>query len=155
FNAMASSLSRTLHRLARAEALAAAGEFAARLAHEVRNPLTSIRIDVQRLQMRPGVDTDGTATRVLGQLDRLGSFVGNTLASVRRERDGQRVTDVTTPLINATHAAAPHFARRKATLAVELESRALLAKVDAAAIEQAILNLLVNAAQAVPTGGQA
>src|SRR5262249_49329057 len=44
FNAMAASLDHTLQRRALRQTLAASGEFAARLAHEVRNPLTSMRI---------------------------------------------------------------------------------------------------------------
>ena len=50
FNSMSASLRHTLDQLAERQSLAAVGEFAANLAHEVRNPLTAIRIDLQRLE---------------------------------------------------------------------------------------------------------
>jgi HAMP domain-containing protein len=46
FNAMTESLQRTLQKLSQRQALAAVGEFASGLAHEVRNPLTSVRLDM-------------------------------------------------------------------------------------------------------------
>ena len=50
FNVMTESLRKTLAELSSRESLAAMGEFAASLAHEVRNPLTAIRIDLERVE---------------------------------------------------------------------------------------------------------
>ena len=47
FNRMTTSLRSTLHELSEQRARARIGEFAASLAHEVRNPLTAIRVDLQ------------------------------------------------------------------------------------------------------------
>jgi len=48
FNSMSAALSRTLTELSQKESIAAVGEFAADLAHEVRNPLTAIRTSIAR-----------------------------------------------------------------------------------------------------------
>jgi HAMP domain-containing protein len=52
FNTMTESLQATLAKLARRESAAAVGEFAASLAHEVRNPLTAIKVDLQSVEER-------------------------------------------------------------------------------------------------------
>lgn len=52
FNTMVISLRETLTRLTQKESLAAVGEFATSLAHEVRNPLTSVRLVLQKAKDR-------------------------------------------------------------------------------------------------------
>ena len=60
FNAMTGNLRSTLDRLSQREALAAMGELAATLAHEVRNPLTLIRLDLERAAERIESSDAGT-----------------------------------------------------------------------------------------------
>lgn len=52
FNTMTESLRRTLAQLAERESLAAVNEFAAALAHEIRNPLSAIQLDLQEVEER-------------------------------------------------------------------------------------------------------
>ena len=48
FNSMLESIARMMRELSQREAVAAMGEIAATMAHQVRSPATAIRIDVQR-----------------------------------------------------------------------------------------------------------
>ena len=86
FNNMTSSLQRTLREQASRESLAAMGEFAASLAHEVRNPLTAVKIDLQHLEERIGDDEAlrDPLLRSLREIDRLNATVGDALSVVRR-----------------------------------------------------------------------
>jgi signal transduction histidine kinase len=156
FNTMSESLRRTLDALARRESLAAVGEFAAGLAHEVRNPLTAIRIDLQRADEK--LDAESALRvpirRALGQVERLDATVTGALRLARSGQVGDAMVDVLVPLDAAMHAAEPELARSRATLEVAFPPRAgLSVRGDAAALEQLFLNLLLNAAQSLDDGG--
>ena len=156
FNQMTESLQRMVREKASRESLAAMGEFAASLAHEVRNPLTAVKIDLQSLQERLSDDAELTPPlrRALEEIDRLDATVGDALSVVRRG-DGERVFDVRQPIRAAAHSVGPAFAAAGATLEVIGEDGPLRVRGDAAGLEQLFLNLLLNAAEALPAGGLA
>ena len=156
FNNMAESLQRTLREQASRESLAAVGEFAASLAHEVRNPLTAVKIDLQSLEERMGDDPSlaQPLQRVLEEIDRLDSTVGDAL-SIVRQGEGDQVLDIWRPIQTAAHSAAPALAQAGATLDVSGRDSELLVLGDAARLEQLFLNLLLNAAEALARGGRA
>jgi len=156
FNAMTESLRRTLTELAGQRALAAVGEFAASLSHEVRNSLTAVRVDLQhaRRNLSPDHPAMPLVARTLESVRRLDATVSGAL---RVARSGQAKTqvDLDAVLERAMHAAAPSFAERGATLDEISGSPSPPLEGDSAALEQLFLNLLINAAQASPTGGRA
>jgi signal transduction histidine kinase len=158
FNAMTESLRRTLHELSQRRALAAVGEFAASLAHEVRNPLTSIRVDLQRAEekLAPDSDARGLLTRALGSIERVDRSVTGALQMARSGSIERKMLDLRKPLEAAIHAAKPEFAARRATLeSVRLGDSAVEIEGDAPALERLFLNLLLNAAQALGDAGHA
>jgi signal transduction histidine kinase len=132
------------------------GEFAASLAHEVRNPLTAVKIDLQSLQERLADDDALTAPlrRALEEIDRLDATVGDALSVVRRG-DDERVLNVWQPIRAAAHSATPAFVKAGAILEMTGEDDDLPVRGDAAGLEQLFLNLLLNAAEALPPGGRA
>ena len=118
FNTMAESLRRTLNELARRESLAKVGEFAALLAHEVRNPLTSIRLDLQRLeeQVADEAALREPLARTRRQIERLNATVTGALRVARSGAIRRTRIDLRTPLAAAIQAATPHFRTREARL---------------------------------------
>jgi signal transduction histidine kinase len=158
FNTMTESLRATLQKLSQREAVAAVGEFAASLAHEVRNPLTAIRLDLERARER--IDDPARASELLGralaEVDRLETTVSGSLRIARSGSLTLSTVDLRQPLQAAMAAAEPAFAARCARLE---PWRAPGAPVDvrgnAGALEQLFLNLLLNAAEALPRGGSA
>jgi signal transduction histidine kinase len=157
FNTMTESLERTLERLSSRESLAAVGEFAASLAHEVRNPLTAIRLDLQRVEEALPSDfaLREEQERALGEIARLNNTVSAALASARTGVAPEAVVDIRAPARAAVYASEPAFSERGATLVVELGDRPALVTGDAGALEQLFLNLLQNAAEALDGGGEA
>lgn len=151
-------MSRDVEReLAQREALAAVGEFASELAHEVRNPLTSVRLDLQRVSEVAG-DPESVhriASRVLRQIDRIDRAVTGALRVARGGAMDQRAVDLRVVLENAHRTAEPEFAHRGVQLALGVTPEPLELDGDAAALEQMFLNLLINAAQALSPGGAA
>ena len=156
FNTMTESLQRTLREQASRESLAAVGEFAASLAHEVRNPLTAVKIDLQSLEEKLGDEPAlrEPLERALHEIDRLDATVGDAL-SIVRHGEGDRLLDIWKPIRAAANSASPAFEERGATLEVSTGEPLLLVLGDSAALAQLFLNLLLNAAEALPAGGRA
>lgn len=151
-------MSRDVEReLAQREALATVGEFASELAHEVRNPLTSVRLDLQRVNEVAG-DPESVhriASRALRQVERIDRAVTGALRVARGGAMDQRAVDLRVVLENARRTAEPEFTHRGARLALGATPGPLELDGDAAALEQLFLNLLINAAQALSPGGAA
>jgi len=157
FNAMSATLRETLDRMSQREALAAVGEFTASLAHEVRNPLTSIRIDLERCARKVAEDPAGARTlaeRALGEIDRLDASVSSFLRDARSGGRGLHSLDLRLPLGAAARASTPRFEERRCVLGFRPPEDPIEVAGDAGALEQLFLNLLLNAAEASAPGGR-
>ena len=131
---------------------AVAGEIAAMVAHEVRNPLTGVRSLAQRLS-----DGDATEERrrryadlIVREVDRVEHMVSTLLgASARRgtsidgETDLARLFDDVALLVSERY--------RRAGVRLTLESREVRAAAPPEPLAQVLLNLLLNAVQQAPT----
>ena len=157
FNTMTENLRRTLRELADRQALAAVGEFAASLSHEVRNALTSIRLDLQVSgeQLPNEAAVKEPHQRALEEIRRLDETVTGALELARSGHLKQVRLDLWAPLNAAVHAAGPEFANQGARLDVAEAGGPIMVAGDAAALEQLFLNILLNAAQALDQGGEA
>jgi len=157
FNAMTQSVRNMLRKLSQQEAVAAVGEFAATLAHEVRNPLTSIRLDLEKARERT---TDDRARelleRALREIERLDAAVTGSLRVARSGSLTLSPVELRWPLEAAMQAAEPEFRGRGATLAPPPSfPEPLRVRGNAGALEQLFLNLLRNAAEALGPDGRA
>jgi signal transduction histidine kinase len=150
-------MTRELEReFAHREALAAVGEFASELSHEVRNPLTSVRLDLQRVEEsldRPDA-VRGIISRVLRQIDRMDRAVTGPLRVARGGSIEAKPVDLREVLESAGRAAEPEMAQRGARSSLDVDPPGTFRiNGDAGALEQLFLNLLLNAAQASAPGG--
>lgn len=155
FNAMTASLRATLRELSRRESLAAVGEFAAMLAHEVRNPLTAIRIDLQRVEEMLPADaaTRPQLARALREVNRLDQTVSGALRVARSGNVALERVDLRIPLQRAIEVAGPAFEQAGASFtALDLGEVPLHGQGDESALEQLFLNVLLNAAQILKPG---
>jgi signal transduction histidine kinase len=158
FNTMTESLRRTLQELSQRQALAAVGEFAASLAHEIRNPLTSMRVDLQRIEERLPQDEDSfeLVARTLRKIDALNRSVSGALQVARSGTVTLKPLNLRGPLKAAVQMAEPAFRDRDANLhSGAVEGEPIIVAGDAVALERLFLNLLLNAAQALEPGGSA
>jgi signal transduction histidine kinase len=156
FNSMSASLRQTLDQLTERQSLAAVGEFAATLAHEVRNPLTAIRIDLQRLEEKLADDPAmrAPAARALQTLSRLDATVTGAL---RVARSGQATLvriDLRESLRSAIHDVLPEINNRALQFSDALPAEPAWVMGDGPALYQLFFNLLLNGAQATPEGGR-
>jgi signal transduction histidine kinase len=158
FNTMTENLRRTLQELSQRESLAAVGEFAASLAHEVRNPLTAISLDLKRAQKHIG--EGGTARELLEQalneVKRLDASVTDALRLARSGLLSPVRLDLREPIEAALRAAEPAFQECGGELQkIALPQEPVWVKGEPGALEQLFLNLLLNSAEALEQGGQA
>ena len=140
------------------EALAEVGRFAALLAHEVRNPLTAIRIDLQRVEEKLPADSPLRVqlARALREVERLDQTLRGALRIARSGTVSSDLVDLRVPLQRAVEVARPTFDQTGATLFLAgLDGVPVPVRGDEAALEQLFLNILLNAAQALLDRGAA
>jgi len=138
------------------EKLAAVGELAAAIAHEIRNPLASISGSVQVLSASapPGSSERRLMEIVVQESHRLSSILEDFLKYVRpREQAVETIDaaaalrDVVTLLTHSDELSPRH----RVTLRLEPES--VLLRADPGQLRQVIWNLIRNAVAAMPSGG--
>lgn len=139
------------------EALVEVGKFAALLAHEVRNPLTAIRIDLQRVEEELPAESPLRLqlARALREVERLDVTVSGALRIARSGTVAADLVDLRVPLHRAVEVATPAFDQIDATLTLSGLEAPVPVRGDEAALEQLFLNILLNAAQALARRGAA
>ncbi|MCE1236023.1 MAG: two-component system sensor histidine kinase AtoS [Hyphomicrobiales bacterium] len=142
---------RLMNQVMRADRLAGLGELTAGIAHEIRNPLTSIRGFLQYLQeCESPEEWRRYGPMIIREVDSLNHIVGELLAFGRPrppQIDRLHVDDLIKEVA--------FLARGKSDAPIELKLAADLPVMegDRESLKQAILNLLINAIQAIPAAG--
>jgi len=138
--------------------LSASGRMTRGVAHEVKNPINAIVLHLQLLQNKLKQDDPDTRRHmdIIGnEIHRLDRVV-QILVDFTRPRD-LRLEDVDLREIleSVSVLAAPDAARHRVRVVLELpkEDDALMVRVDSDLMKQAILNLVLNGAQAMTAGG--
>ncbi|HWO23238.1 MAG TPA: ATP-binding protein [Kofleriaceae bacterium] len=158
FNSMGRAVEERERELVRSERLAAVGKMAAMIAHEVRNPLSSIGLNTELLEEElagsPELDESRELCRAIHrEVDRLTQITEEYLSFSRLPKP-----KLAHEPVNAMVGALAAFVRedlaaKQVTLTTELTPGDPVARIDAAQIRQCLLNLVRNAAEAVVAKG--
>ena len=139
------------------ERLAALGELSAIVAHEVRNPLGVILNAVTSLRrmLKAEGDTAMLLDILAEESDRLDRMVGELLDYTRPREPMLHPEDVPLVLRDAVDAARtlPAGSNARVTFSIEVEPDLPRVPMDRRLIRQALVNVLLNAIQAMPHGG--
>lgn len=135
--------------------LAAIGETAAMLTHEMRNPLASIKLGLSALTSTPGLDERRRRRMdiVLEQVDRLDALLAGTLDAVRPVRLSAEPVSLDALLDYALELLEPQIAGNGLQLKRHTCPDCPALRLDARLITQALINVLKNAIEASPPAG--
>ncbi len=138
-----------------AQKLEAIGQLAGGVAHDFRNQLTVIKGFGEMLLRRGLVKPDGVdkLKEMLKAAERSALLTGQLLAFSRKQALEVRPTDLT-KLIADIGKAIPQMVGEDTRLTVRPCSKPCITEIDSGQFQQAILNLVANAHDAMPTGGE-
>jgi signal transduction histidine kinase len=148
-------------RIIRSEKMAVLGTFASGLAHEVRNPLNSIALQLSILDRRIAKLQDGTAGQmseltgiIRDEVRRLDELVGDFLLFSRADRVQHREADLDALVDEVVRLLKPEARKAGVTLRREQAGPPVATlRMDAEKIKQVVINLVRNAIEAMPDGG--
>ncbi len=136
------------------ERLAALGEFSAVIAHEVRNPVAIIFNSLGELRrLEPPTEDSAVLLDIVGEeAARLNRIVGDLLDFVRPYAAHPRHVETAAILNGAVDGARRAVGDVKVAIRTELSAAPAELFLDGTMLQQALLNLIVNAIQATPNG---
>ena len=155
FEKLLQDLEKSQSNLTRAAKLAVVGEMAAAMSHEVRTPLGILRSSADVLQREPQLSKEGHEVLgfIISETERLNKLV-STLIDAARPRLPVFAELNLTELVSRTIALLKTQAQAK-NISIKFSQRQkILAYADSDQITQVLMNLLMNAIQILPQGGQ-
>jgi signal transduction histidine kinase len=152
------ALEATQAQLLVTEKLASVGKLAAGVAHEIGNPVSVLQGYVE-LMAHPAELSVEDRQRYLGAMqssvERISSIIRDLLDFARPSEEAAPGCDVVAVVGHVAKLLAPHKAFKELRLVVTVPQAPLMAKAHAGRLEQVLVNLLFNAADASPRGGVA
>jgi len=144
-----------LRRLYRAERLAAAGQLAAGVAHEIRNPLTSIRSTIQYVlpSFEAADQKRALLEELLSEVDRIDRIVNDLLSLTRPTDFHPTRLDLVELLDHSLLLIGPQARKQAVEIKYGRPQDPLNVSGDAGQLKQVFLNVFLNSLQAMPKGG--
>lgn len=142
-------------QLRQAERLSALGLLAAEVAHEIRNPLAVMKLLYHSLDLRFGDgDPRNRDAQVMGEkMDQLNRLVERVLDFARSTEPKPAQVQVNRLIDDLTLLTRHKLRQQQVVLECRLGAELPLIRADATQLEQAFLNLTLNAVEAMPQGG--
>ncbi len=152
------SLKVATEKLIQSEQLAAIGQIAAHVTHEVRNPLSSIGLNVELLEEEfaenhPNPETTSLLRAIRKEIDRLTEITEKYLSLKRLPEPRLEHEDLGELVQLVTEFLSPELNASNINLTIEAEP-APHVLVDEGQLRQALLNLIRNGREAMPKGGR-
>lgn len=141
--------------VARSQRLASIGQLAAGVAHEIRNPLSSIKgfATYFRERYKDVPQDKQTAEIMVQEVDRLNRVISQLLEFARPPQIQKRKSDVVEIVKHSVRMVEQDAERKSVRVRLDLPEKGVVTEVDADRIKQVFLNLYLNALEAMDEGG--
>jgi two-component system, NtrC family, sensor kinase len=154
---MVAAIARANAELLASERLAAIGKMAAQVTHEVRNPLSSLALNVELLDEELGA-RGGEASQLLEsiklEVERLTQLTEKYLSLARRSRPDFQEEDLGLVVSDAISSSQAELSQHAIRTGVSIEPHLPPLALDETQIRQVMLNLIRNAREAMAGGGE-
>lgn len=139
----------------RKEKLAAIGGLAAGVAHEIRNPLSSIKgiATYYKSKFEDGSEDKEMAGVMIEEVDRLNRVISELLEFAGPTKLNKKLADINELLKHSVRLVEQEATAKKIGIQLDLASDSVKADVDPDRLTQCFLNLFLNALQAMESGG--
>jgi signal transduction histidine kinase len=159
FENMVAAIARANEQLLTAERLATIGKMAAKVTHEVRNPLSSIALNVELLEeeladREEAREAAGLLRAIKNEVERLTLLTEQYLSVARKQPLRLEPEDLGEVVSEAFEFMRADLKRHGVEAVLEIEPDLPRLDVDESQIKQALFNLLRNAREAMPNGGR-
>jgi signal transduction histidine kinase len=158
FGLMVQQVRDMLRRIQESRHMAVIGQFASHLSHEIRNPLTSIKLNLQSLEREVQGDRipkeyAGRIGICLREVERLDGVAGGVLSLARTRSPDRERCSVHAAANEALEALRSQLEERRIEVRMDLRASNDTVRGDAEQLKGVFLNLFLNAADAMPDGG--
>lgn len=155
FNQMTAELKQSRDKLIQAERLATAGKMSASFAHEIRNPLSSMRMLSQMLIQKPETSEEQQKSLqyILEEIERIDNIVKGLMdfaGPTKLNLEKQLLMPILQSVLSLMDANLTHH---QIELSLDLASDIPEFHCDSDKIKQAFMNVVLNAMEAMPQGG--
>lgn len=145
------------NNLIRVDRLASVGQFAAGLAHEIRNPLTGIKTGIQVIKNREASKCNEDSVELMeglkDEIDRINNLVTDLLDFSKPKQAVRERADVNKIIRKSLDMAKEGIHTKDMKVTVMTEANQNFVYVDKGQAEQIFLNIITNAVEAVEQGG--
>lgn len=147
---------RLQNEVRRKEKLAAIGGLAAGVAHEIRNPLSSIKGLASYFKNKFEEDSDDkeAAGVMIQEVDRLNRVISELLEFARPTHLNLKPVDINELLEHSVRLIQQEATIKGVTIKLNLSQQLMTAEIDSDRLSQCLLNLYLNAFQAMDNGGR-
>lgn len=153
--------SRLQAQLVESERLAAIGSTAAKLGHEIANPLNGISLGIELLEKRIAKQADSPDPELYRSIKRLKNEISNLRQVVaqfrrisRKEKYDFEPSSLTELVREVVEFQRPYFEQIRVDVEMRFPPDFPPCNIDRAKMKQVLLNLLKNAAESIPNGGR-
>lgn len=152
FEGMVSAIARANEQLLASERLATIGKMAAHVTHEIRNPLSSIALNLELLDEElgaPNEEARALVRAITKEVDRLSALSTQYLSVAKRQElrlEDENIGDIVREACDFVRA---DMARNGVELRLSIQPDLPAVKADEAQLKQALFNLLRNAREAM------
>jgi len=141
-------------QIMQSEKLASLGRLAAGIAHEIRNPLGVISGSAETLLKQDDPETRREMARyIMEETERINSMISNFLHFARPKEPELQRCNLVDLLSSMLQLITPEARSRNVEIVKKIPHEPLVARIDREQIRQALMNIILNALEAMPQGG--